>query len=291
MVIVYVAAGLANRMFHYAFALSLAKKGWEVGYDENTFVPHFDFETTKLSDVFENVNLPSVSMKNYSIALQRGIGYKILRRLSLLLPDHRYIERWKLNYDSRVYDKCSKNSIFLGHWNNYKYFSECESEVRKTFQFRPFEDDKNISVVEKMDSENSVAVHFRKNIDYICDPENDRRCSPIYYQKAISYILEHVDNPKFYFFSDNWDWVRKNIKIDVPYTKVDWNPICGSDSFRDMQLMSCCKHNIIANSTYSWWGAWLNANPDKIVIAPQSWFQIVKGDTDKYMCPDNWLKF
>lgn len=290
MVYVYVAAGLANRMFHYAFALSLAEKGRRVAIDEMTFKPRFDFETTRLTDAFENINLPALRGRGYPIAHKKGKFFKILRRLSLFLPNYRYIERWKLDYDPDVYKKCTKNCIFLGHWVNYRYFRDCEDAVRKAFVFKPFTDNKNIRLANEMSKVNSVAVHFRKNIDYISDPENDKRCSPDYYNKAINYMLDNTDNPRFYFFSDNWEWVEKNIKTDLPYTKVDWNPVNGAESFRDMQLMSCCKHNIIANSTYSWWGAWLNKNSEKIVVAPVSWYKIIEGDTDKNMCPDEWIK-
>jgi hypothetical protein len=96
-------------------------------------------------------------------------------------------------------------------------------------------------------------------------------CSKEYYDRSVAYVMEHVEIPVFYLFTDNSDWVKENI-LDFEYVLVDWNSTSGKRNFRDMQLMSCAKHNIIANSTYSWWGAWLNPNPDKIVIAPEPWF-------------------
>jgi hypothetical protein len=103
-------------------------------------------------------------------------------------------------------------------------------------------------------------------------------------------MKESVVDPVFYVFTDNQDWVKENIK-DIEYTLVDWNPTSNKRNFRDMQLMSCAKHNIIANSTYSWWGAWLNRNPDKIVIAPEPWFNPeVKFYKHNKVASDLWVK-
>ncbi len=98
-------------------------------------------------------------------------------------------------------------------------------------------------------------------------------CGADYYMAAIDYIKAHVDHPVFYVFTDNPSWLKDNMPA-FDYTLVDWNEVSGKRSFRDMQLMSCAKHNIIGNSTYSWWGAWLNPHPDKIVIAPDRFFNV-----------------
>lgn len=96
-------------------------------------------------------------------------------------------------------------------------------------------------------------------------------CPLDYYRKAIAYIKEKVDNPKFYVFADNPAWVTEHFN-EFDYTLIEGNPPAGWGSHFDMQLMSYCKHNIISNSTYSWWGAFLNKNPEKIVILPHQWF-------------------
>lgn len=135
-------------------------------------------------------------------------------------------------------------------------------------------------------SENSVAIHVRKGADYQSKQNRKNTCTIDYYRLAIDYIRMHVQNPVFYVFTDNKDWVIENF-TDLDYTLCDWNPTSGKQNYLDMQLMSCAKHNVIANSTYSWWGAWLNENSDKIVIAPKRWFnKIVTPD----ILPEQWIK-
>lgn len=141
-----------------------------------------------------------------------------------------------------------------------------------------------------MRNENSIAIHLRKGADYLKSDLMGKGLCPVeYYISAINYIKSHVDNPVFYVFTDNPNWVKENLP-NFDYTLVDWNPVSGKRSFRDMQLMTYAKHNIIANSTYSWWGAWLNSNPDKIVIAPKKFFNPVNDFFSKsdIICED-WI--
>ena len=128
----------------------------------------------------------------------------------------------------------------------------------------------------------SVSVHVRRG-DYLL-PKNAVyiRLSKEYYDKVMSYFTQRFDNVHFYVFSDGIDWCRENFKADR-ITFIDWNT--GDDSYKDMQLMSLCKHNIIANSSFSSWAAWLNANPDKIVIRPKEY----KTDGQDYYWPDEWI--
>ena len=115
-------------------------------------------------------------------------------------------------------------------------------------------------------------------------------CPLEYYRKAMDYIRERVDNPKFYVFADNPSWVKEHFK-GLDYTLVEGNPPSGWGSHFDMQLMSCCKHNIISNSTYSWWGAFLNKNPEKMVILPHQWFNpksCEESTSEKVQC-EGWV--
>ena len=285
MVVVYVGAGLANRMFQYAFALSLREKGLDVFIDEDSFIPRFDFERTKLDSVFVNVNIQRCDKNFFPLVLREDRFYKLLKRISEYMSDNRYIERWNLDYLPYIHKKASTNCIFIGFWISYKYFQSSEDAVRKAFTFKPLDSIRNVELATKLVTENSVAVHFRKNIDYLKNLPNT--CPPSYYYEAINYIKKYVPNPKFYFFSDNWDWVRENIR-GVEFTAVDWNPSSGLHSHCDMQLMSLCKHNIIANSTYSWWSAYLNENNNKIVVCPKDWYggMVKKLDT---IIPESWI--
>lgn len=285
MVVVYVGAGLANRMFQYAFALSLKEKGLDVSIDEHSFRPRFDFEKTKLDCVFTNITLQRSSKSSFPLVLQEDTFHKFLKRVSEYMLNNRYIERWNLDYFPHIYKKASSNCIFIGFWISYKYFQSSEDIVRKAFTFKPLDSIRNVELATKLVTENSVAVHFRKNIDYLNNLPNT--CPSSYYYEAINYIKKNVPNPKFYFFSDNWDWVKENIR-GVEFTAVDWNPSSGIHSHCDMQLMSLCKHNIIANSTYSWWSAYLNKNKNKIVVCPKDWYggMIKRLDT---IIPESWI--
>jgi len=295
MVTVYIGAGLANRMFQYAFALYLQNKGLHVDIDEHTFKPRYDFEDTKLANVFAGIDLPETPLNKMSYKpyfptwlskLYRGRFYKAYRYLlEYLKPDKRYIERYRLTYEPNIYKRASKDCYYNGFWITHKYFQPYEKDIRRAFVFKDFVSEKNKIIAQRIQQENAVAVHFRKNIDYINGP--GKECTVSYYLKAIQYIKDHTENPKFYFFSDNWEWVRQNIGDKVDYTAVDWNPPTGPESHCDMQLMSLCKHNITANSTYSWWAAYLNDNPEKIVIGPLKWFENVKDI--RIIIPEDWI--
>jgi hypothetical protein len=113
-------------------------------------------------------------------------------------------------------------------------------------------------------------------------------CTPEYYRIAIDYIKNNVDNPSFYFFSDDIEWVEQHLNFkDVNATYIGHNK--GEKAYEDMRLMQYCKHNIIANSSFSWWGAWLNSFPQKIVIAPKRWMNIDGLNTDD-LIPDSWIR-
>jgi hypothetical protein len=113
-------------------------------------------------------------------------------------------------------------------------------------------------------------------------------CNLDYYNKAIKIIINKVENPIFFIFSDDINWCKENIKIkDHEIIYVDWN--VGDNSYIDMQLMSTCKHNIMANSSFSWWSAWLNKNKDKIVISPYKWFNSDDMDCSD-LIPESWIR-
>ena len=118
----------------------------------------------------------------------------------------------------------------------------------------------------------AVSLHVRRG-DYVSDPKTKAIlgvCSLDYYRAAIAHIAERIESPAFFVFSDDIAWAKANLEIPFPCEYVDHNQ--GQQSYNDMHLMSLCKHHIIANSSFSWWGAWLNPRKDKIVIAPENWF-------------------
>ena len=299
MIAVNVNAGLANQMFHYAFGRGLINKGYDVFFDQINFRyrKEWIFENIRLQDAFPNIEIkemPKGKFKWFCIHETNKVS-KGLRLIMInfhnLIGDEKYIFETDYGYISDIEGKITKNCILKGFWQSEKYFAHCKDDIRKQFSFLPFDEKKNIAIMNKMEKENSVAIHLRKGADYLqSELMGKGLCGVEYYIKAIEYIKQNVDNPVFYVFTDNPEWVKNNLpKFD--YILVDWNEVAGKKNFRDMQLMSCAKHNIIANSTYSWWGAWLNPNPNKIVIGPTKFFNPINKffSSSDIMCED-WVR-
>jgi hypothetical protein len=222
--------GLGNQMFQYAFGFALAKR-------KKT-----------------NLSLDISSLKKFvtprifeldQLCITRGnIGQK-----PLLAKIPKIGNRLKsfLNY-------------FDDYFQSEKYFADCTENIRKEFQFK--------NKLQIPDG-NTVAIHIRRG-DYVKLADIHLVCTPAYYENAIDYVQSEIENPVFYVFSEDLEWVKQNISIPGNSVFVDYNH--NLPSSRDMQLMSLCKHQIISNSSYSWWAAWLNQNPGKIVVAPDRWF-------------------
>ncbi len=301
MIAVNINAGLANQMFHYAFGRGLIAKGLDVVFDQANFKPRkeWSFEAIQLQDAFPNIEIKQMPKGHFrwvcteftdsSDWMKKNVSK--FRRISNIIGLEKYIFETSYGYQKDMEKKATWNCIYRGYWQSEKYFKHCENDIRKQFTFLPFDEPKNIETAKKMASENSVAIHLRKGKDYLASELMGKGlCGVDYYMRAIDYIREQVDNPVFYVFTDNPAWIKENLPA-FEYTLVDWNEVSGKRSFRDMQLMAQAKHNIIANSTFSWWGAWLNPNPEKIVIVPKQFFNPIDDFFSKQdiVC-DGWLR-
>ena len=246
--------GLGNQMFQYALVLSLRKKGHDVIIDTSMY----DYE--KMHNGYE---LERVFGIDDNIINKKGFHLFILRLLNKYQPVS------IVSFDNGLYNKNiidSPKRFINGYWQDEKYFIDIEMTVKETFQFINIDED-NKKLASEVLSNNSVSLHIRRG-DYasfgmtIMGKE--------YYAKAINYIKENITDPFFYVFSDDKNAAEEIIsELGIKYKYIDKNH--GLDSYKDMYLMSQCKHNIIANSSFSWWGAWLNPNPSKIIIAPKIW--------------------
>ena len=190
------------------------------------------------------------------------------------------------------FESLDGNVILSGYFQNEQYFKKDVESTRMNFNFKEPLSGKNWELTDKLICTDSIALHVRRR-DFLSDQNtvsDFKTCSKEYYQAAIEYMMGKVLNPQFYVFSDDMEWVKNNISFRcnrVVY--VDWNR--GSENYRDMQLLSLCTHNIIANSSFSWWAAWLNANSSKIVIAPQEWFLCEEPNTLlSQFYPCGWIK-
>lgn len=262
------ACGLANRMFQYSYYLFLKHLGYNVQVDfyRSAKLAH---EKVAWNDIFPEAKIEQASFWD---VLRLGGGpdifSKIRRKYFPLLTG---VVNMPTAFDADLPVSGKKSQYIIGVFQNAKMVETIEKEVKRCFLFLPFTEEQNQKLEKEIISCESVAIHVRKGKDYAQRVWYQNTCPVEYYQKAIQLISEKVNHPKFYVFTDNSEWVKENFK-DFAYTLVEGNPASGWGSHFDMQLMSVCKHNIISNSTYSWWSAFLNAHPGKIVIAPEVWF-------------------
>lgn len=288
MKIIYIFDGLGNQMFQYAFYKKMKKlyknvygnldsfkrdKKIHNGYElYNIFGIKIDEKKIILDGFFSRVRLKKLTIIHRII-------HKILKKLKLIM----YLEDW----NETIEEKLNSNYIYYtGSWQSEKFFKDISDEIRKDFSFPRVLDKKNLEIVEKIKNSNSVSIHIRRG-DYLEDKALNGLASLEYYKSSVKYIGEKVKNPHFFIFSNDIEWCKQNLDLEN-CCYIDWNK--GKESYRDMQLMSLCKHNIIPNSTFSWWGAWLNNNPEKIVIAPEKWFNDCTNWNYSNIVPDEWIK-
>ncbi len=275
MIFSHILGGLGNQMFQYAAgrALSLARDV-PLRLDVGDFAGYGSHQGFELSRVF--ACNPDVATKQ---EVQNLLGWrasrfarKILKRRSLaMLHGTNLVVEPYFHYWPGIKD-ISHSPYLFGYWQTEKYFSDASETIRTDFSFRQPFSKKNAELAERIGQTMAVSLHVRRG-DYLSNPKTNAvhgLCPLEYYRAAVLYISEHVERPVFFVFSDDIAWAKENLDIDFPCYYVDHNN--GLASFNDMHLMSLCQHHIIANSSFSWWGAWLNPSQEKTVIAPKRWF-------------------
>ena len=177
-----------------------------------------------------------------------------------------------------------------GYWQNYKYFNEIKELLEKDFVFPEYINESDKEMAEKIKNSNSVGIHVRRG-DYSSNPRINQyhgTCSLEYYQKAAKTLENRFSDLKYFLFSDDPEWVNDNFNFLNNFKIVSDGKRSELD---EMHLLSDCKHQIIANSSFSWWGAWLNKNPEKVIIAPERWFlDEEKQKQSKNITLDEWIK-
>lgn len=290
--------GLGNQMFQYALAknLSILNNNIPIKLDTTYFDSSFSYRPFELNKFNIKAEIANI---NEVFKFDNGIIPPKLGRLIEKIPYIRVKDFIRRPF-SYVYTEKSikfnpevlnlKAPIYLkGYWGSYKYFDGIRKELLNDFSYIKEMNEENKSLADYIVSNNnSVSLHVRRGDYLTTKAAKNLYCSPFedgFYDRAVSFIEEKIDNPEFFLFSDEPDWVKENLKINHKTTVVDINK--GDNSYWDMKLMSLCKHNIIANSSFSWWGAWLNENPDKIVIAPKAW-SYDKAFSHEDMIPEEW---
>lgn len=292
MIIVKLIGGLGNQMFQYAAGRRLAEKHSTILKLDVTGFEEYKLHRYSLH-CFQCWEYIATKNEIENIIYQQGLVNKLKRKVSskfkLQVPKNsNWIIEKQFNFDNQILD--SPNNILLdGYWQTEKYFADITDILRSEFVVKYQQVPKNKEFANQINSTESVSFHVRRT-DYIQNALTNQihgTCDQDYYDRAVSYISDRISNPHLFIFSDEPQWAKDNLKYNFPTTVVDCND--ASRNYEDLRLMSSCKHNIIANSSFSWWAAWLNSNPSKIVIAPQKWFKDETRNT-KDIIPDHWIK-
>jgi len=290
MIVSHILGGIGNQMFQYAAGRSLA-----ANLSQDFFLDLSSFKDYELHHGFQLDRVFNISSEVTEVKSLNFFGWRYSRLMmkfmkrpwfAFLRGGHFLIEP-HFNYRPDFFNPRSKAYLY-GYWQSEKYFKFNESFIRQEFSFKKPLCDKNLKIAQHIASVNSISLHVRRG-DYVTDQKTARimsLCDPTYYQRAIRHVANHVEKPVFFVFSDDVEWAKKNIAIDYPCTYIDHNR--QEHSYIDMQLMSLCKHHIIANSSFSWWGAWLNSSLEKIVVAPAVWF--IDGTDDCDLVPEAWIR-
>jgi len=286
MIVVRLYGGLGNQLFQYATARRLA-------YINDT---ELALDTSDLSRNVTNITKRNYELWRYPIRarllsahelkLSKLYNNRILNRIPLPRPWKLHREKF-FQFDPTILRL--KDEVYLdGYWQCPKYFDDIEDLLK--FELTPKHPMGSIdkAIFDSIRGSNSVSVHVRRG-DYVSIPriaQTHGICSLDYYRKAIQLMMSRLDNPSFFIFSDDSDWTRKNILINAHTEYVAHNN--ADSAFQDLRLMTLCQHQIIANSSFSWWGAWLNYNHNKIVVAPKLWFL----DSRDASCivPQSWIR-
>lgn len=286
--IVKITGGLGNQMFQYAFAKATQKK-----FHINKMQLDIDFyNDKKIHNGFELKKIFSINEKYCKQgSIQKYIDkifvkYGYFKKKKSIKIFNRFYEV-SLGFFPE-YEKFDLENMYLdGYWQSEEYFYDYQNLIKETFKFPAIESVENKRIVDKILHTNSVSIHVRRG-DYLSSDRYICLGETNYYQQAIKLITEKIDNPTFFIFSDDIDWCRNNLALSEEYEIVDWNK--GDKSYVDLQLMSMCKHNVIANSSFSWWGAWLNINENKIVVSPEHFYKLESGFDDSHLLPKSWIK-
>jgi hypothetical protein len=275
MIITKIQGGIGNQLFQYAVGRSLT---------EQYKVPlKFDIEWYKTSE-FRRFLLDKFNISGEIATIQE------IQRLN---PEGFFAKTFTkkstfTETEDRFYDELlhlSGNAYLNGYWQSEKYFKNIEHILRKEFVLKESLPSPSDALVDHIQKTNSVSVHIRRG-DYMA-PKNIKTIgllSPDYYSKAVELITKETSNPQFFIFSDDLDFAKT---LSFPESSVYVTSDFGLEDYEELMVMSKCKHNILANSSFSWWAAWLNQNPSKTTIAPKNWF--VSKTTDD-LVPNEWRR-
>lgn len=286
--IVNVLGGLGNQMFQFALYKALQKQHPEerVLLDLHCFNGYHKHRGFEIGSVFgatyEEATLKEVARLAYPYP-----NYQCWRIGSRILPVRKTMLKEKPNFTLEPLALTRPNSTYYdGYWQHEQYFKHIREEILSTYTFPAFDNERNQTTAQLAASTNSCSIHIRRG-DYLTDPLRKGTTNGNYVIAAIEKMQQEVKPEKWLVFSDDIAWCQQHLASILDTTNtiyVDWNT--GDKSIHDMHLMANCRHHIIANSSFSWWGAWLSKQ-EGVTIAPINWMNL------KDVCspvPDNWIK-
>jgi hypothetical protein len=294
MLIVKLTGGLGNQLFQYAMGRAMTEQSnEELRLDINSFI--WDkLRNYALSPFTLHARIASndeiKKIKNYNVNIKDRILHKIIGKS---IPYYLYssIKEPIFSFDTNFNKYRTKNVYLEGYWQSEKYFIQIRSLLLKEINV----DDSKLSITTRslksriLNLENSVSIHVRRG-DYISNTltsEFHGSCDLNYYKNAMNVIEQSIEAPIYFVFSDNKSYVKEMFENNENIIIVEGI----SFDYEELLLMSLCKHNIIANSSFSWWGAWLNQNSNKKVIAPSRWFlNNEMQELSMDLIPLNWIK-
>lgn len=290
MILVRIIGGLGNQMFQYAAGRQLAATHHTV-----LKLDISDFQDYSLHDYGLSVfNIKELIATPEEIQLlkepESGSFKKKIKKL-LRCPSRvktTHIREKQYHFDPEILTL--PDSVYLdGYWQSEKYFFNIADIIRNEFTVKLPQADKNRQLAQQITSCESVSLHVRRG-DYVTDAKTNTihgTCDLDYYAQCIERLSQQVHHPCFFIFSDDPEWAEKNLKITHPATFVAHNG--PGKNYEDLRLMSQCRHHIIANSSFSWWGAWLGQHPNTSVYAPKRWFNSPSFNT-KDLLPEVWIQ-
>jgi hypothetical protein len=292
MIVTKLKGGLGNQMFQYAVGRHLA---------------HLHGTELKLDiSMFDNYEWHDYSLKPFNIlenfaTNEEVTAMKHKEKLKFEWPDwlrrvlkngfnytSKHIREKHIHYDSSILT-LPANVYLEGYWQSERYFKDIEQLIRREFRVKSRPEGKNLTLAKRISESESISLHIRRG-NYVTDEKTNKfhgTCSFEYYYNCLELLKRRISNPHVFLFSDDPEWVNDKIKLPYQTTVVDHNDV--HKDFEDLRLMSQCKYHIIANSTFSWWGAWLSEYKQKIVFCPRRWFASGKRNTID-LIPDAWQK-
>jgi len=288
--IVNIIGGLGNQMFQYAFAYAASQKknvSFKLDLSGFKFCELREYALTNYGIDAEVATVEEVERLKY---LSESLVNKYIRALTRgakPLAESYYKEAGR-QFDDNVYNQ-DGDVYFSGYWQSEKYFQDYREDLLRVFTLQESLNTESVRFKQKILDKKSVSLHVRRG-DYVTNARANSfhgTCDLEYYRNAALLIQEQVTQAHFFIFSDDLAWAKENLKFIDNMTLVELEK--GTVDHEEMYLMSQCRHNVIANSSFSWWGAWLNENPTKIVIAPKQWFKDELINTPD-LIPSAWIR-